>query len=78
VKQDEEMKFIATTEIKVHYVHNTVSFLQQIESFFIHFSLNKLNARVIQFSKYDRYLILGHPQFFVVVFIKCIIFIEGT
>lgn len=78
VEQNEDVEFVAFAEVEVNHVHDAVGLLKKVEGFVVLFFLDELYRIVVQLLQHYRNFVLGNPQFFVVVLVKRVVFIEGA
>jgi hypothetical protein len=57
MKEYKQIEFVSSAQIEIHYIHDSVGLLQEIQSLLPLFTLDKLDRRVIQLAENDRDLI---------------------
>ena len=70
VKHNEQMINVSPAGGEVNGVHDTICFLEQIQSLFVRFLFDEAVSTFIQLSKHNGNFIFGHPQFFVVMLVE--------
>lgn len=68
----EEVVLIASAQVEVDNVHDSIRLLQKIQCPLVLFPFDELVGRVIQFSHNDWNLVLADPQLLIVVLIESV------
>ena len=74
VEHDEQMVHISATSCEIYSVHDSIGLLQEIQSLFKLFFLDKTIGAFIQLSENYWDLILADSQFFVIMLIEQFVF----
>ena len=76
MEHDEEMEFVSATRFKINDIHDTISFLQKVQSTLILFSLDESISAVVQLSQDNRDLVFRDAKLLVIVLIESVVFIQ--
>lgn len=74
MEHDEQVVKVAPTISEINSIHDTVSFLQQIQCLFILVLFDEGHCTLIEFSKHNGNLIFRNSKLFVIMFIEQVIF----
>lgn len=73
----EKVIFVSSACFEVDYVHDSVCLLEQVESALVLLSLNEPVGTVVELGHHNRNLILRDAEFFVVMLVECVIFLQS-
>jgi len=78
VEEDEDVELVSFADVEVYYIHDPISFLEEVQGFIVLFLFDEGDGVVVELCEDDGDLVLGDPQFLVVVLVEGVVLIESA
>ena len=70
MEHNEQVVHVPSARPEINCIHDTIGFLQKVERPFKLLFFNEGNGALIELCQHNGYLVLGHSEFFVIMFVE--------